>query len=326
MKCLKDKKVLLCGGTNFIGPHLVRKLRGEECDITICTRGIHRLPAGNDINFITCDLNNDEQGAKKALFGLEFDIVIDCISYCPKEVFNVLSNIKTKRYIQISTMGVYCDSMINEDKELHTAITEDSFNPQTYTGWTMEVDNRTPYDTRKKFAECVAYQMFPECNPISVRPAYVADPLNPAHELNVRLPEIVDWIKHGKRINPDHKNYVACFTKAEEEADLIVKLASIDYCKPLNISSIGYIEVKDILSHISNRLNVNIWFDSNGELPNLLSGINLDVKRLKEVGFIVSDIGSWFWDYVDRYIDFPIEKYTSWKDIDQDTFNKYLNP
>lgn len=316
MKFLNSKKkVLLCGGTNFLGPHLVDRLVAMGYDITICTRGIHKIPHEDLVKKIVCDCNNDDEGAKRVLGGMEYDVVIDCISYCPKEVFNVLSNVKTSRYIQVSSIGVYWDSVTDEDRELNLPIFERRFNPQTYKDWKMEVDNTVGYGNRKKYAECAAYQLFPQCNPVSIRPAYVADPSNLQHMQNVRLPELVNWIKKGKKINPINKNYAVCFTRADEEADLIIKLMSNSYQKPTNISSNGFIKISDIAAHIAERLGADIIYNANGKYPNFPSGINLNVDRLSEIGFESSGLFDWFWEYLDYYIDHPIESYQSWETV-----------
>ena len=251
----KNKTVLLCGGTNFLGPHLVERLITEGYEVTICTRGIHKIPLMEFVKTIVCDCNSEE-GVKRTLGGKKFDIIIDCIAYCPKEVFNILSNVKTTRYIQVSSIGVYSDSMTNTDRRLYLPIDEERFDPRTYDNWSMEADNTVRYGDRKKYAECVAYQRFPEYNPVSIRPAYVADPFNFMHEQNVRLPEIVDWIRRGKGIKSTNKNYAVCFTRVDEEAELILKLADNSYNDPLNISSIGYVTIEDIVAHIASKFDI----------------------------------------------------------------------
>ncbi len=305
-----------------MGPHLIKKLLDRGYDVTVCTRGYHAIPFEESVKGIICDCNNDGAGTKKALNGLEFDIVIDCISYCPKEVFNILSNVKTTRYIQISSIGAYWDAVSNEDRKLHSSISEDRFDPQTYKGWKMDVNNMTGYGDRKKYAECVAYQMFPQCNPVTIRPAYVADPLNPLHEQNVRLPEMVDWIRKGTDIKPNNKNYAVSFTRVDEEADLILKLMTNSYNKPLNISSVGYIKVGDIVAYIANKLEKKCNYSEDGKLPEFPSGINLNVERLSTIGFKPSKLKEWFGEYLDYYIETQVRNYRPWKVVrsDIDTF------
>lgn len=309
------ERVLLCGGTNFLGPHLVGKLVARGYDVTICTRGIHKVPHEKEVKTLICDCNNDEEGARKVLGGLEFDVVIDCISYCPKEVYNVLSNVKTPRYIQVSSIGVYQDSVTDEDRRLHLPIREERFNPQTYKEWKMEVDPGTGYGARKRYAECAAYQMFPQCNPVSIRSAYAADPFNPAHEQNVRFPELVSWVRERKEINPVNKNYAVCFTRVDEEADLILKLMSNKYQDPLNISSSGYMEIEAMIAYIAEGLGMKYYYGKNGEYVHFPSGIHLNTEKLSEIGFEPSRLSDWFWNYLDTYIECPAEYYKPWKEV-----------
>lgn len=311
----RRKRVLLCGGTNFLGPHLIRRLVERGCEVTVCTRGIHRVPLQDYVKTVVCDCNNDEEGTRRALQGMEADVVIDCISYCPREVYHVLSHVKTSRYIQVSSISVYGDLVTDEERRLHAAIGEERFDPRTFQGWKLDVDPGAGYGIRKKYAECAAYQMFPQCHPVAIRPAYVADPSNISHEQNVRLPELVDWIRRKKRINPANKNYAVCFTRAEEEAELILRLMESDYQEPLNISSEGYVKIQEMVEYIGMRSGVEYFWDVGGESPNFPSGINLNVRRLSEAGFEPSRLLEWFWGFLDTYIDSPLKNYKPWKTV-----------
>lgn len=316
------KKVLVCGGTNFLGPHLIRRLVECGCEVTVCTRGIHRVSLQDSVRTVVCDCNNDEEGTRRALRGMEADVVIDCISYCPREVYHVLSQVKTSRYIQVSSIGVYGDLVTDEERRLHTAISEGRFDPRTFQGWKLYTDPEAGYGIRKKYAECAAYQMFPQCHPVAVRPAYVADPSRLFHEQNVRLPELVDWIRRKKRISPANRDYAVCFTRAEEEAELILRLMENDYQEPLNISSAGYVKVREIVEYIADRTGMECFWDEGGECPDFPSGINLNVDRLAEAGFESSGLSDWFWGFLDAYTDTPLKRYKPWKMVKgaMDTF------
>ena len=77
-------------------------------------------------------------------------------------------------------------------------------------------------------------------------------------------------------------------------------------------------------SHIASKFDIAKCFDEDGELPNFPSGINLDVKRLEEMGYVPSKLTNWLWEYVDYYCEFPIENYKSWKIVksEMDVFMK----
>jgi len=241
---------------------------------------------------------------------------------------NILFLYNTKEYCIVSDENFTIPSITENEKQYQNIvlsfIDEESFDPRTYDNLSMEADNTVRYGDRKKYAECVAYQRFPEYNPVSIRPAYVADPFNFMHEQNVRLPEIVDWIRRGKGIKSTNKNYAVCFTRVDEEAELILKLADNSYNDPLNISSIGYVTIEDIVAHIASKFDIAKCFAEDGELPNFPSGINLDVKRLEEMGYVPSKLTNWLWEYVDYYCEFPIENYKSWKIVksEMDVFMK----
>jgi nucleoside-diphosphate-sugar epimerase len=103
-------KVLVLGGTRFIGLGLVRYLDSLKHDITILNRGKSQadLPAG--IKRVYAD-RRDSEAVKKALSGQQFDVIFDMTGYDVKNVEPVveLFSGKIKQYIFQSTTAVYAE-------------------------------------------------------------------------------------------------------------------------------------------------------------------------------------------------------------------------
>ena len=112
-------KLLILGGTRFVGRHLVTAALAREHEITLFNRGKHR---GKDpsatlagVETIYGDRNND----LAKLQGRRWDAVVDTSGYLPRTVrasVEVLSQ-SIDRYVFISSVSVYADfSVIGIDE------------------------------------------------------------------------------------------------------------------------------------------------------------------------------------------------------------------
>ena len=91
-------KILILGGTLFIGKRFVELIQNKNYDITLANRGISGKA---DIKID----RNDIQSCKN-LNNNYYDVVIDFSCYKLEQLTNVLQNIKLNKYIFISTSGV----------------------------------------------------------------------------------------------------------------------------------------------------------------------------------------------------------------------------
>lgn len=100
------KKILILGGTGFIGRVLVEQLKREPCSITLFNRGISGSGIFPEIRKITGDRETDDI---KLVCTEDWDVIIDISSYYPNTLDSFLQGLKGKvqRYIFISTVSVY---------------------------------------------------------------------------------------------------------------------------------------------------------------------------------------------------------------------------
>lgn len=102
------KNILILGGTNFIGRHLVQELLGNsEFQLTLFNRGKTNPELFPEVNRIVGDRENSED--LKPLFLQNWDVVIDLSCYYPKGLKQILEKINPsiKNYILISSCSVY---------------------------------------------------------------------------------------------------------------------------------------------------------------------------------------------------------------------------
>tara|TARA_Y100000589_G_C27134985_1_gene622161 strand:+ start:81 stop:1001 length:921 start_codon:yes stop_codon:yes gene_type:complete len=104
-------KILVMGGTRFVGKSLVEKLLLENHEIDIFTRGIR--PVSSKVNLIKGDRNQIDN--IKNLKGKDYDFVFDISGREVIQTKNLLENINNnfKRYVYVSSAGVYkdCDEL-----------------------------------------------------------------------------------------------------------------------------------------------------------------------------------------------------------------------
>jgi 2'-hydroxyisoflavone reductase len=117
----KSLRVLILGGTGFIGPHFVESLRAAGHKLTLFNRGKRNPGLFPDIE----QLHGDRRGQVDALKNRDWDVVIDNSGYFPSDVQLTADLLKghTQYYLFISSISVYADLTppnIDEDYKLAT--------------------------------------------------------------------------------------------------------------------------------------------------------------------------------------------------------------
>lgn len=112
-------KVLILGGTAFLGPHLVEELYQRGHQVTLFNRGHRFLSQYPEVE----RLQGDRDGDLEALKNRTWDAIIDTSGYLPRIMTTSSEMLKnaTEHYIFISTVGVYANFYrldINEEYPL----------------------------------------------------------------------------------------------------------------------------------------------------------------------------------------------------------------
>jgi len=146
IKKIKElEKILIIGGTNFIGRNLVERLKNEDnFDLTLLNRGITNANLFPDIKKINGDRNAKEIAE---LVRGNWDYIIDLSCYFPRSMEQILKSIsnKLKKYIFISTCSVY------EDGE--QILKDESARTQEFTREIYDDDTPETYGKRKVACE-----------------------------------------------------------------------------------------------------------------------------------------------------------------------------
>ena len=103
----KPLRVLIFGGTGFIGPHFVETLRAHGHKLTLFNRGKRNPTLFPDVETLLGDRN----GQVDTIKGRDWDVVIDDSGYTPKQVKLTTDLLKghVQHYIFVSSISAYAD-------------------------------------------------------------------------------------------------------------------------------------------------------------------------------------------------------------------------
>jgi 2'-hydroxyisoflavone reductase len=161
----KTLKVLILGGTGFIGPHFVDALTAGGHKITLFNRGKRDPEVKPGVE----QLLGDRNGQIDTLKGRDWDVVIDNSGYTPSQVKATAELLKdhVRRYIFISSIAVYADfAKAGVDEDYKLAELKDP---------TTEVVNGETYGGLKVLCEKVVETTYGKRATI-IRPTYIAGP------------------------------------------------------------------------------------------------------------------------------------------------------
>ena len=283
--------ILVIGGTRYFGIPMVNRLLEEGHAVTLANRGITPDTFGSNVNRIRMDITKEEC-VRNAFRGLSYDVVIDKIGYCSNEIMWFVESLEFKRFVHMSTAGVY---------ELdHYDIDESEFDPAK--GELVWCDRRElSYDEVKRNAERALCQEYDSYNTISVRSPFVLG----ENDYTKRLLFYVEHIMTGRPMYIDNMDVQFCVSKSEEVADLLAELVDCDMVGAVNICSKGLISVEEIVKYVEKRTGRVAVLGINGDPApyNGTKGNSLNINKAEQAGIAVQDVHSWIYGLLDHYID-----------------------
>ena len=102
-------KLLIIGGTGFLGRHLTALALDWGHEVTLFNRGLHQHPDWRDLVQLTGDRDKSLSALQGT--GLQWDLVIDTCCYRPEQAASLSAALfgRCERLIFISTISVYRD-------------------------------------------------------------------------------------------------------------------------------------------------------------------------------------------------------------------------
>lgn len=200
-------KVLLLGGTRFLGRHLVDSLSARGHEITLFNRG----QTNGELYPALEKLVGDRNGDLAALKGRSWDAVIDTCGYLPRLVrasAELLSE-RVAQYVFISTVSVYPDPEI-------PGLDENSGVGRLLDPSVEEITEQT-YGPLKVLCEGAVEKCFPGRSLI-VRPGLIVGPYDPTDRFTYWPGRIAQG---GEVLVPGRPEFEVQFIDARDLADWI---------------------------------------------------------------------------------------------------------
>lgn len=160
-------KILILGGTGFLGPHVVESALQRGHTLTLFNRGKSHPGLFPNVE----NLLGNRNGDLKALEGRRWDAVVDTSAYTKKvvELSGKLLAPSVDHYVMVSTVSVYADtSKVGIDENSATMPIDDEYNE----------DIRANYGALKAVCERTIEKLMPG-RVINIRPGLIVGPGDP---------------------------------------------------------------------------------------------------------------------------------------------------
>lgn len=201
------KRILVLGGTGFIGPHMVRYAVERGHEVSIFTRGRSQVDLPPSVERLVGDRNDDHA----ALEGREWDVVLDNNAQDYRWVQNSTSLLagRTNHYLFVSSISAYALDGFGWDSAEQVMreplVDEDYARIAPPDGWSDGDD--APYGLMKTLSENIVHAAFPGSTTV-VRPGLIVGPGDLTDRFTywpVRLHDGGEILAPG---NPEHANQV----------------------------------------------------------------------------------------------------------------------
>lgn len=284
-------KILILGGTSFLGPHLVEELQEQGHEVTIFNRGTQDTSLLTDVE----TLQGNRDGDLNALTNRWWDTIIDTSGYLPRlvEASSKLLSKATNHYTFISTISVYENfHSLNIDESYPLAKLEDEANE--------EINEKT-YGALKASCEGVIERYFPN-HFLVIRPGLIVGPRDPTNRFAYWPLRILDG---GEILAPGLPTQNLQFIDVRDLAKWIVAMVERQETGFYNATgpggSLSFEEFLKTCSQISKKDVSLIWISEDfliehgvqdwTELPLWLSGkrkmpgfLNVDARKAIQAG------------------------------------------
>lgn len=203
-------RLLILGGTQFVGRHMARAAAAAGHEVTLFNRGnapevLPELPR----------IRGDRDGGLAGLKGLEFDAVIDVNGYLPRLVRDAAALLEPRvgRYLFVSTISVYAG--VSEPYADETAAVAELADP------TSETRDAQAYGPLKALCERAVDDVFGAERSAIIRPGLVVGRFDPTDRFTY-------WVRRvwagGELLAPGSANDPLQWVDVRDLASFAVRL------------------------------------------------------------------------------------------------------
>ena len=242
---MDKEKILILGGTSFIGRNLVETLvKEDKYSLSLFNRGKTNRKIFLEINHIIGDRQTEDI---KNISQTDWDYVIDVSCYYPKDLERVIQNlkIKPKKYIFISTCSVY-------DNESYKGILRSENAPILKCTPKQAIDTApATYGQRK--AACEKILSSSKLKYTILRPALVYGQYDPTDRFYYWLYQVKNY---DKLLLPEKGERTFSITYVKDLVSSIIASLQIEtISKVFNAISISQVCINTVVSEAAKQLN-----------------------------------------------------------------------
>ena len=229
-------RVLVLGGTRFVGKRLVHLLADQGHDVTVGSRGRTIASFPNNVQRLKLD-RSSKDSMSTALQKSQWDIVYDQICFSADDASSAVEILagKTARYILCSSAAVYTNPLDAR---------EDAFDPSVYPVRSVERSSSS-YAEGKRQAEAVIFQRarFPAA---AVRFPIILGP----DDYTKRLLVQVQRIARNEQVNIENPDVEISLISSTEAAAFLAWMSGVPHTGSFNACSDGPVSLKTIVGFI----------------------------------------------------------------------------
>ena len=219
-------KILILGGTIFLGRHIVDSALEKGYELTLFNRGQHNPDLFPEIEKIHGDRKTDIDKLK----GREWDAVIDTCGYVKSDAVKSTQVLKdtTGKYIFISSLSVYADFKkpgIDESYPVGKIEDED-----------VEEMNFENYGPLKALCEDVVCKAYPHSH-VNARAGLLVGPYDFSDRFTYWVRRVAEG---GKILCPGDGNTLIEYIDIRDLADWTLKMAENDSCGTYNATGLDH--------------------------------------------------------------------------------------
>jgi 2'-hydroxyisoflavone reductase len=217
-------RILIIGGSVFLGRHLVNALLTHGHDVTLFNRGLQNPELFPNVQKLHGDRDRDLSPLK----GKTWDAVVDTCGYYPKQVLQTAKILRSSapRYIYVSSVNQYRDFKIQDVCESY---------PSAKSSWVNLI--RNPQLTEKNYGhlkagcEEVVRRVYGK-NSLIIRPGYIVGPYDQSYRF-------IYWIRRvaaaGTMLVPGHPEQVWQIIDVRDLAEWIVRMLELGVGGTFNV-------------------------------------------------------------------------------------------